>query len=196
MRLSEYKRLLGYIPKEGLVLSFYDEDYETGRACLHSNTYAPKFVLSELLRNKYAPSIDELAEIKSSENLKELIACALDAELVETVEEQSKRLADDKRRKLESAARNIALEAGVDRLDSFEFIEAVERRIESERDLRYGMREDGLCIGWGVTYEQWSDDYNYSSGVESSYYDILDWLSTYCPMLWAAYQEKKRQTCE
>jgi hypothetical protein len=53
------------------------------------------------------------------------------------------------------------------------------------------MKEDGLCIGWGVSYEQWSDEYNASIGDSERVHEILEWLASECPLLWAKYQERK-----
>jgi hypothetical protein len=53
------------------------------------------------------------------------------------------------------------------------------------------MREDGLCVGYGVAYEQWRDEFNCSVGDSEHVHEILEWLATERPMLWAKFQERK-----
>jgi hypothetical protein len=109
---------------------------------------------------------------------------------VETLEQFDKRQSEKRRRELESAASEIARRYGCE-VSSEAFIEACHSELERFKDYRQGMREDGLCIGWGATYEEWSDEYNYSRSDSAHVEDILEWLATECPLLWAKYQESK-----
>jgi hypothetical protein len=91
---------------------------------------------------------------------------------------------------LERAASQIASTHGVE-LDSFEFIDVLQGMIESQKSYREGMREDGLCIGYGVTADQWFEEFNSSQTETASLSEILDFLSTHCPLLIAQYRERK-----
>jgi hypothetical protein len=55
------------------------------------------------------------------------------------------------------------------------------------------LREDGLCIGYGVTFEQWSDEVTASRGDSATVSDVLDWLRSECPLLFAKHEEAKLQ---
>jgi len=120
---------------------------------------------------------------------------------VDTPETHEARQQAEKRQKLEGIAKEVAARHGVT-VDSLEFIAAVESDIENIRqdaeDRQYGMREDGLCIGWGATPEQWQDEYNavatHASSQTGTLSDVLEWLATECPLLWAKYQESKCDT--
>lgn len=109
--------------------------------------------------------------------------------LTDSEQEQADKLAE--RRRLESAARELADRYGVS-VDTLDFIRACDRELDRFEDYRYGMREDGLCIGYGVTAAQWQDEFNASQSDTVHVREILDWLRGHCPMLWAEYQEAVR----
>ena len=110
--------------------------------------------------------------------------------MVETEAEYDARRAEERRRKLERAASELARRHKVEP-GTMAFIAACESELERFSAYRRGMREDGLCIGYGVTHSQWSDEFNASVGDSEAVYDILDWLASECPLLWAKYQENK-----
>lgn len=93
--------------------------------------------------------------------------------------------------RLETAARKIA-DANNVAPGSMEFIKLCYRILNRQESYREGLREDGLCIGYGVTIDQWCDEVNASRSDTQDVRDILDWLSQHCPMLWAEYEESRK----
>lgn len=192
------RNFINLMPAGGLLVSWSDYDDESGRAGLHTEKYSARGLLRECFeqyrRGEAGQFFDDLAEIRSYDDLKSYLGDILsrhsNVAFVETVKEQAERVMSEKRRGLESTAMQIAMTRGL-RIDSFEFIEAVESLIDGERRHRDGMREDGLCIGMGVSAEQWIDDLNYSQEQGASYGEIHDFLNSYCPLLMAQYRERK-----
>jgi hypothetical protein len=106
----------------------------------------------------------------------------------ETQAKYDKRVKEEERRRLEKAAAKIAADNDV-RVDSIGFIKACYRIIDRQQFYREGMAEDRLCIGYGVTADQYFDELNESRSDTNHVREILDWLSENCPLLWAQYQE-------
>jgi hypothetical protein len=115
---------------------------------------------------------------------------------IETETEYQDRKADEERKRLEGLASEIAQEEGC-KVDSIEFIRACERRMERQRDYRYGLREDGLCATSNpfssAGRDEWNDMYNSSVSREATVGEILEWLAENCPLLWAKYQETRNE---
>jgi len=155
-------------------------------------------ILARDLDDEYRPqAIADILKIETVEKLCDAINIALSdgdwscgPSVVETLEQFEARRLAERRRKLEAAASEIAIRYKCE-VSSLEFIAACYLELERFKDYRVGLREDGLCIGYGVTYEQWSDEFNASQGDTNDVHDILDWLRTACPLLWASYTEQR-----
>lgn len=78
------------------------------------------------------------------------------------------------------------------KLNSVEFLDAVESELDRLASYREGMREDGLCIGYGVTPEQWQDEYNASQGDSHNVREVLEWVERHCPLTYLKWRETKQ----
>ncbi len=107
-----------------------------------------------------------------------------------TVEENTKKRESARRDRLERAATGIASASGL-KVASTEFVDHLYSLIEGVRDQRNGMREDGLCIGFGATAEQWFDDHNYLGGQIGEINELIEWLDEFCPLFMMRYREEK-----
>lgn len=96
------------------------------------------------------------------------------------------------RERLEKLASTIAREDGVT-VGSLDFIRCLHLRIERTREYRQGLREDGLCIGYGVNASQWLEEHDASQSETSELHEILDWLESQCPLLMAQYRNAQLQ---
>jgi len=147
-------------------------------------------------KRDYSVSVFErLVDLQTvKESLSELFPGGPEGHLISLlpVEQDETKQVEAERQHLESAAREIAHRHGV-QVNSLAFIEACERELDGFSDYREGMREDGLCIGFGVTPDQWYEEHNASQGDSSHVHEILGWLAEHCPLLWAQHQEQKQQ---
>lgn len=195
---TTYRRLMRLVPAEGFIVRAVDYDHESHTSWPVSESFTPASAVRAVreactYRNKI--DFDAIESVKTFDGIKEVIGDSYAEAGVQILcigsqaEIEAQRV-EEERQKLERTASQLAGELGL-RIDSFEFIAALESRMQAERDHRYGMREDGLCMGMGVTVEQWMDDFNYSQSVESSWGDILDFLNSHCPLLMAQYRERK-----
>ena len=126
--------------------------------------------------------------IKTVKELLPIILDAQDATAIFLSADWKKRQEEERRQRLEGFAAQIARSYRI-KAYSPEFIEACHSELARFQDYREGMREDGLCIGWGVTPEQWFDEFNESQGDSARIHELLDWLEEKCPLLMAQYHE-------
>lgn len=66
-----------------------------------------------------------------------------------------------------------------------DFIQACYQELDRLRQLRQGLREDGLCVGWGVEVADWHEENNAFSEEMAQIHEILGWLEEECPLLLA-----------
>lgn len=113
---------------------------------------------------------------------------------IETAKENRKREGEEQRTKLEESARKIAARHKV-KFGTMAFIAALFRERDRHRVRREGLREDGLCAtaypGSMAGVEQWHEMNDDVNGDIAHVHEVIDWLKTECPLLWAKYQERK-----
>ena len=138
---------------------------------------------------RYDPA--DVTEETTLEDLKIEVEDRCDAINVYTKDELKHLKAEKERKELENFVARIGQEAGAK--DVYGQLDALHRLIDRQESYREGMREDGLCIGWGVTTDQWCEEMNYSRG-ESAYVDrAIDWIRQNCPLAYAKWQEQRQQ---
>jgi hypothetical protein len=112
---------------------------------------------------------------------------------IETPEQQRDRRAEHAAKSLEGLACKIADKYDV-KVGTVQFVHAVMqecgRQQEAECDRKIGLREDGLCIGYGVTYEQWSEEFNSPLYALVEANAVRRYLEDFCPLLFMAWQQK------
>jgi hypothetical protein len=73
--------------------------------------------------------------------------------------------------------------------------EQAEKNRKRHQSYREEMREDGLCIGMGVTAEQWYDEYNADAIQQTDeaeeVEEVLAWVRSNCPLLWCQWEESQ-----
>ncbi|MGH8528632.1 MAG: hypothetical protein ACRETN_02145 [Nevskiales bacterium] len=194
--LTAYRHLNSLIGDQVFVLSGYEPNWDGPGGSLYEERIEGAGDVWRVgvreCNSRWRPKVADLLALRSAADVINLIAdaCCEDGGSVETESDFAARKSEERRRKLERAASDLARRYDVEP-GSMAFIEACEAELERFSDYRRGMREDGLCIGYGVTYEQWSDEFNSSAGDSDAVYSILDWLADECPLLWAKYQEGK-----
>lgn len=118
-----------------------------------------------------------------------------------TKEQYEKHQREQRREKLESAAKELAAKFQV-KLSSMDFIEklhdainCVEYQHDEWNNPERRMEEWAACQYSGGGSEVYFDDLNFENSRFSSrmdeYYDILEWLEEECPLLMCKYQELK-----
>jgi hypothetical protein len=191
--LSAYRHFKSIIGDQVFVVSGYEPDWEgSGGSNWTVLVKGFRAVWGEVVRDcrsNYRPPADELIRY-AIEDVKRALVDVYEAFKVETENEYQARRTDEQRRELERTASGIAQRYGVE-AGTMDFIKACESELERFQDYRQGLREDGLCIGYGVTYEQWADEFNCSVWDSDAIYKILEWVKTECPLLWSKYLESK-----
>jgi hypothetical protein len=195
---AAYRHLRQLVGSLVLLMTYRYEDYEDydgygssiGTEKLNGSREVWSLLVREPSRNHRLSAADVLS-LKTLNDVCEAIYDIHDTCVAcETQEAYHTRRADERRRKLEDTAKRLAARFNV-RVDSMEFIAACHSELERFSDYRQGMREDGLCIGYGVTYEQWSDERNASYSDTEEIHELLDWLASECPLLWAKYENSR-----
>jgi len=191
-----------------LVAVFFDRgDPDEGNAGEYTRRYTVEQVLTELQEDSYYKDGD-LDGIESLDDLSSQFRDMTDSDWggcvsLATSEEHEKRAQEERRAELESAAASLAQKHNV-RVDSFEFIRALEEELEEVRGQREEwnnperrMEEWAACRYAGVGTEVYFDDLNFENGRYSERSDHLialqGWLESNCPLLMAAYREQKLQ---
>lgn len=112
--------------------------------------------------------------------------------IIETETENYKRRMEAQRAGLEEIACGIAKKYGVS-VNTVDFMTAVRKEVArqevNEESRREGLREDGLCIGYGVTYSQWQEEYNSPLYALSEARVLLDWLLEFQPLMRMAWNQ-------
>jgi hypothetical protein len=138
---------------------------------------------------------DRLGVDFTPDDLDEMAATIYDQTLDECVvdvlptEDFKRREKNDQRNKLEETAASLARQHGL-QVNSLAFLDLLDRLIDKSRSYREGMKEDGLCIGYGVSPDQWQEEYNASSGDESRIVELKEWMLDNLPLLCAQYTER------
>lgn len=122
---------------------------------------------------------------------------------LETFAEYEKRIESKKRHELEQAAQVRAARWGVSATDP-EFLdkllEETENRLGQLRSYREGMQEDGLCIGYGVSSEQWYDEWNESQcdsdRASREADELLEYFEKYLPLTYARWAETRKEPAQ
>ena len=113
--------------------------------------------------------------------------------------EYEKKMEDKKRHEMEAMCAIIMKRENITQVDSEEFFNKVEELCESE-DAGYkseldGMKEDGLCGGFGMTVEQYFDDRNFVSGCRDSanqtWSELREYLNEKFPIFAAMMRQKQ-----
>jgi len=117
---------------------------------------------------------------------------------VTTPEEKAKQELTSRRQRLEQSAvmKSIIARAkadgGTGQFD-LDFLNACAAEVDRYQSYREGMREDGPCMGYGVTHEQWSDEFVASQGDTATVHEIMDWVAEACPLLFMQWREQRQQ---
>lgn len=173
-----------------------DEDYPGSRE--YTRSYTVEQVLAELQEDYKHGDLNDIESIEDlASQFRDMTwgGCVSLA----TVEEHEKRAKEERRAELEAAAAQLAQKHNV-RVDSFEFIRALEEEIEKVRHEREEwnnperrMEEWAACQYTGVGSEVYFDDLNFENGRYGARSDhlfaIREWLESNCPLLMAAYRE-------
>ena len=180
--MSELLRIARLVPAVSILM--VQDEGEFGESTVSPYRLGRKELLESI---KGAECLDE---IRNWDDVKDLFLDMDrgDALAIMSLEEHEKKQADKKREGLERAASEIDRRNGC-KVGSFDFIAACYSELERFSTYREGMREDGLCIGYGVTSEQWFDEFNCSQGDSGRVHEILDWLESECPLLMCQYRE-------
>ena len=109
---------------------------------------------------------------------------------VESIADFQKRAQEKERQVLESLAASMARTHNV-AVNSVEFLELLDNEIERLESYRDGMREDGLCIGNGVSYLDWLEEHNASVSDTMKIRELRSWMKENLPLLCARYEEQK-----
>jgi hypothetical protein len=188
-----------------LIATYWSINEDTGE----SRTHRHKTKLSEIARSitesKYY-ELGGLADIDDMDKLQQKHAYFEDfgeggVVSLRTVWEQEKFEAEERRKELEIYARGFASQKGL-RMDTFEFIHAVEEEVKEVRSQRdrwnnpeVQMEEYAAHCYSGSGSESYFDDLNYVNGGYGTQIDdlegILEFLRLECPLLMAKYEEKK-----
>lgn len=193
--LSAYRHLRGVVGETVLILTANEPNWDgPGSTIYIERMNGARDCWRLLVRDASAYDQATVEDILSFQSLND-VCTALEDQLeyggnLEVESDYTARKSDERRRNLEVEASRLAAGYNV-APGSLEFIAACELELARFRNYRYGMREDGPCIGYGVSYDQWSDEFNSSTGDSEAVYEILDWLAAECPLLWAKYQESK-----
>lgn len=179
-----------------VILLATEYDFEHSSEGFASNrTFTARGLFRELAGGRDAEYT--LDKLRAAKTFADVEAAVLDAfgdsegyqpHALVTPEEAERRQKERDRRRLERLAGEIARRHNV-AVDSVEFIRACRSELQRFSDYREGLREDGLCIGFGVNYEQWSDEFTASQGDSATVADVLAWLASECPLLWAKAKE-------
>lgn len=162
-KLALYRKFARLVPAT-LILVGIEADYELGDSRTTSQPIGRRELFDEIHRR----SPDSLAEVTTFDEVRDLALDVLAGiefhpVTLETAEQAERRAADARRARLEQEAARIARAHNV-AVGSLEFIAAVHVELDRFASYREGLREDGLCIGFGVTPDQWLDEYNDSQG--------------------------------
>lgn len=183
--------------KSDVILLATEYDFENSAEVATNQTFRPRALFRELAGGRFAEyTLERLRDAKTFEDVEAAVIDAFgDSEgfqphALVTPEEAERRGKERERRRLEKLAADIARRHGVE-VSSVEFIRACESELRRFRDYRTGLREDGLCIGYGVTHEQWSEEFSASVGDSATVADVLAWLRSECPLLCAQADEAK-----
>lgn len=193
--LSAYRHLRAVVGEAVLMLTANEPNWDgPGSTVYTKRINGARDCWRLLVREAPAYGQATAEDVLSFQSVSDVCA-AIEEELeycdsVEIESDYTARKSDERRRKLEGEASRLAAGYNV-APGSLEFIAACELELARFRNYRHGMREDGLCIGYGVSHEQWSDEFNASGSDSEAVYEILDWLAAECPLLWAKYQESK-----
>lgn len=106
---------------------------------------------------------------------------------IKSLKDFEKREQDAIRQELEAQASAIASKYGCN-VNSLQFLDACEAELEHFSNYREGMREDGLCLGWGVTVEQWYQESNASHQDSDAIARIIQWVKENLPLLYGQWQ--------
>lgn len=115
--------------------------------------------------------------------------------LIETAAEQFDRRFAHNRDAFEPLCIQLAAKYGV-KVGTIPFVSAlraeIEAQSEAESDRREALREDGLCIGYGASVEQWYDEYNSPLYSYSRIHALLEWIQEFQPLLFSSWEAAGR----
>lgn len=199
MKLKGAKDFLNRWKDTVLVVSYHGYDEDTGEKWESHTEHDAKSVLRVIVTDGYHEK-DEIVDV-ADESIVSLAYQYIDGgdgcgTLVETKKTYDNRRRNERRQRLEDEAADICRRYDC-KPNTLEFLHALDMELERFKTYREGMREDGLCIGYGVTVEQWYDEFNASRGDSEHIYEIMEWVEEFCPLLWMEYcasKEKEKVT--
>lgn len=177
-----------FIKQYGRVLvevgSYYDEEFsQRGH---YKQEHKSKDIFRETLETaqRYDVKLETPSDVWS------LYCEDIEQGMLMTLDRYKQYKEEKDRRKNEAFASKLCKESGL-KAGTLEFIDYLYSKIEGYDREKYGMKEDGLCCGWGITAEQWYDDYNYLGSKQSEIHDLLSYYEEHLPLLMARYWETK-----
>lgn len=187
-KLSRDKFLTRF-PRLDLTLVVDDSDYESG----HYGVNASHYNVQEIIEN--LECLGSLDEFQTEQEVRRAMLDISDFSIqCLPTEEWEKLESIRKAQELESAARKIAAQYGVDISNVPAFLDACQRELERFDSYREGMKEDGLCIGYGVSPETWYEEYDESRSDSENVHKIINWIRENMPLQYAKWQYDKENS--
>lgn len=186
---SEYGGNMG-VTQFSLLDAYKDAICEERRHVKAMRRHTPDYV-PQVTENFLLSFTDRVFCVEYAERNESGCYCGTQAEF----EAQEK---EDERLKLEAAAKEFARSRNV-RLSSMEFIAAIKEEIERINDdyEQYNSHErqmeEWAAYSYAGNRSEFFNDKNFTNeryqGNINDLYDILNWLRSECPLLWAKYEE-------
>lgn len=187
-----------------LVATYADENEETNKYIVYRQNVTVEKICQEITESKYY-KYTKMSEINTLAALESAYSDYFNngsGHLVSlrTIEDQNEWESEQKRQKLELAAKMFAEENKL-RMDSLEFIRALENEVASNQCQKDSWNsgeiraEEWAAHQYTGGSESYFDDLNYVndgfSNRSKELIDILEWLRGECPLLMAKYEEQK-----
>lgn len=192
--LAAARNLKRLLPAGDLYLYGVEDDFENCQSREVFHRVNRRQILADLTERRFrAENLEALSTADSFARVSEIYCDTMDCDSFQarellTAAERDRRAKERERRRLERLAGEIARRHNCS-VDSVEFIRACKSELRGFREYREGLREDGLCIGFGVSPDQWFEEFNASQGDSATVSEVLAWLAAECPLLWARAQE-------
>ena len=103
--------------------------------------------------------------------------------------ELAARKAEQRRLELEGWLSRFLMQYQINPKDVGATLDALDAELERLQSYREGMREDGLCIGYGVNSEQWHEEHSASTGDSDKVHQVIDWLAANAPLAYAKWND-------
>ena len=170
-------------------VGFFDGDIDSFDGPSPCRPVSPQDCYADLQQYRW---IDE-CDLSSLAGVKDALAGVWDAITVVTDAELRQREEAQERQELDSYVSRLCQSKGVNATDTVAVLDALSGELDRLESYREGMREDGLCIGYGVSAEQWSDEHNASMGDSDKASRALSWVASNAPLAYAKWSEKEEE---